>query len=650
MYIDNAAELAQKSNLNVDVEEFHPKNVTNYTITPPMAAHQQPTMPTAVPVLEPNRQDNNRQRRSRKQPLPTEPIVTPSQRDQEPVLNDSKRAVVNAAVEKKDTAKPQTVPQPKPSNKAAKANKSKKSNIASIRSIEEQNIDLKKSSIGAVVKNAELTNNTNQWLVQTKGKKGKIVIPIEIPEEAIEDCTPVVEETVVVIKRIVDPVPAEVPCTVTPPEAPKPATNPNAKKKSGGQAKPSAPKNNNTNNPNDNAKSKNKSKKPKAKTHSTGGFQVIEPDFGIITKLKTDPIVVEPCEYDDLLRDLDRELASEEDNVINTASASTSPQAPKHSRTYSENLIDLDDLEALERSLMDFDLTGELKERMIEILKSELEDPKPNKQMDNEEPIPNEEEPAVPICVECKEEETSASPVSNFRPIEEEIEEEQPGDEETTLIEETRKELNIITNGILHSPESYSVESSSASSSLSSPIPTDDGRDGSNSESDDPLTPMQGEQVEKLRLPKMTAVSNPELKSITDTVTQWMHDKQQENDSIPLLKFPDDPEMARKIYKAIYKVDFVDYSVSDADDDSLSELTADESDLESDGSAIKKNSTNMLDSKAEPLIALVDTDSDYMSDSQNIKQIDRLAASVASGKTIKFMDPAKKRQQTCIIM
>ena len=406
----------------------------------------------------------------------------------------------------------------------------------------------------------------------------------------------------------------------------------------------------------------------------------------------------------------------EEDPIFRSSSLPKSPRSEK------DNVIDLDDLEALERSLMDFDLSGELKERMIEIIQSELEAPLGGDFSASEAEVEKEEEVVVVEEIKLVEEvptikstieEPKEAPAKNEEVIPEiehneedvvdddqesqekpiqvvnEKEEEEPEIQKEEQQEEfsppqnteeeekqpkeiptepptsydeehcEQRELNIITSGM--NLEESSAGSSSSSSSLSSPIPTDDGRDGSNSESDDVMTPpaiLVEDQEKKIVLPSQlegrlfprdriieeeekeeVQQSKPEdtpipLESvgITASVSKWLEEKSKEASHEPILRIPNDPQVAKLIFKAMYGVDLALEENEDDDDEEDFEtedsLSADESDFEPDsrdalrdllGRGAAGGGGGGHDKRDNQVP--IDTDSDYMSDGQNIKPV-----------------------------
>lgn len=793
--IENAIELAANSNLKVDVEEFHPR-IPNYP-TPAQAAHAShqrqyrnhnnaPTQyynnthnsnnsnnyeqyPRRRPDEEFRRrrfQDSHNAYNNTRPPRRTfnnnaAPVNSkPAAVDEQKPQTEEKKTIEAIPVQAEKPTNAQVTNAQKTSNKSANKPNSKRAIQASIKHIEEQNIDLSKTKIAAT-SSSSAASDSNQWLVKTKGKKTKVVMPSDIPEDdmfenedeiysettnnyqlAAEDKPePVIRASTPVPEVEQEPEEEEVveePVEQIVAKAPK---SPSNKQKKSPNTKPTSP----AAKPKGKNKSKSKTSVGKGAT-GTGskGFEVIEPDFGVITRLKTEPISLDPELQEELenilnMKDIDEQelnksMPIEEDPIFRSSSL------PKSPRSERDNVIDLDDLEALERSLMDFDLSGELKERMIEIIQSEMDAPLggdgneeqevaeeielvpevPNTTEVIEEMVEEEEvkevtivEEVLEIIPEPKESETEecSEPVvikedvcvveevqekvmlkeervlvvnevnitveeadqeeehvevvvdaPKFETLfvevevakEEEIEQE---DEKTLANEDTvsaedhseQTELKIITHGM--SMDENCTGSSSSSSSLSSPIPTDDGRDGSNSESDDAMTPPAihaDDQEKKMVLPsqlegrlfpreqikeetpeQVAAQTEPvESSGIAASVSKWLEEKAKDSCSEPIFRIPSDPQVAKLIFKAMYGVDLALDGEEDEDgefetEDDMDSLSADESDFEPySRDSLKDLLGRGISGEKRDNQVPIDTDSDYMSDGQNIKPAD----------------------------
>lgn len=772
--IENAAEVVANSNLKVDVEEFHPRIPINPLPQPPAIAT---TVPNHKPYRasahyynhhhnhhqdqyprrrQDDRPDDYRRRRygdnsshgapnnprsARKTFNPTTPVVEstkPKEEEKKP-LPAEKQATPPATAQK-------TV-----QKSANKTRNSKRAIQESIKHIEEQNIDLSRTSIAAAVQSSTSNADSNQWLVKTKGKKKRAAAPIDIPEDdmfaneeeaeaevvhapIVEAVTPEVIITTAPVIEVVEEV-IEAPLEKTIAKETKTPTNKQKKSPNGKSNSPTTTKSKGKNSGN------KKAKTPNGKgTNSTmaKGFEVIEPDFGIITRLKTEPISLDPDLEEELenilnMKDIEEELARPLP-VADDLGFRKSTSLPKSPRSEKDNIIDLDDLEALERSLMDFDLSGELKERMIEIIQSELEAPLGGTEEEKEEEVevnmsveetspkedkddepsnhPEEEileivlpeqteieadKVAEPIEVEvplAEEEELVPKPAPEIIRYKEASQGEifelptqlqvELQDEKTNLYinptpistedQNEQTELKIITSNI--NVDEHCTGSSSSSSSLSSPIPTDDGRDGSNSESDDAMTPPQiheedhekkmvlPSQLEGRLFPRTLPVVDSHDKSaakessvesdttevadigITASVSKWLEEKEKECSPEPIFRIPDDPQVARMIFKAMYGVELALGDEGDFDgeeefetEDDMDSLSADESDYEPDSrDALKDllsgrgqsgggNGGGKRDNQVP-----IGTDSDYMSDGQNIKPADVQSGAAANGK------------------
>lgn len=718
-------ELAAKSNLKVDVEEFHPR-IPSYP-TPAQAAHAtthrqyrnqfNAPNPSSAPYYNNSEQQYARRGRTdeeyrrRRYPDNTQ-NGSFTRNPPRKTFNNPPESKAKPVEEKKPELPPpatqneKQIPALPKTNKPANKPASKRAKLESIKHIEEQNIDLSKTRIAAAQSSATLSDS-NQWLVKTKGKKTKAAQAFDIPaedmfenEEEIESQPPVqmpVLPTPEPVIRASTPVKdieevATEKTTEIELEETKGSKNPAGKQKKSPIGKSSSP------TVKSRGKSGKKTKAPAGKgatANGSKGFEVIEPDFGVITRLKTEPTA-----------SLDQELQEELENILNMKEieeelakpildderqSNKSSSLPRSPRSERDNVIDFDDLEALERSLMDFDLSGELKERMIEIIQSELEAPlggdgQQNNPIASEEceattsPIITQEvlevanEQEEPEVVSNIEENISAAedellvvnedvvaPVTDVK--EEEIQEKITEPEEVLLNEDhespedqcEQTELKLITSGI--NIDGNCTGSSSSSSSLSSPIPTDDGRDGSNSESDDAMTPpaiSAEEQEKKMVLPSQlegrlfpleqvkevpettTFVQSAiriEGTGIAASVSKWLEEKEKECSPEPLLRIPDDPEVAKLIFKAMYGVDLALDGEEDDDDefeteDDMDSLSADESDYEPDSRDPLKNHLLMggrgVNGEKRDNQVPIDTDSDYMSDGQNIKPVDMM--------------------------
>lgn len=714
--IDNAVELAAKSNLKVDVEEFHPR-IPSYP-TPAQAAHatthrqyrNQYNAPTPSTAQYYNSSDQQYPRRGRAEDDYRRRRYTDNtqngsfNRAPRKTFNNPPDSKLKQVVEKKPELPSQSekhvspAPPPAPSqktNKSANKPNSKRAILESIKQIEEQNIDLSKTRIAAAQSSAS-TSDSNQWLVKTKGKKTKAAQAFDIPaEDMFENEVEIVSETPVQVPVLPTPEPvirASTPVkeideviektneiAIAETKGPKTPANKPKKSPIGKTSSPTV-------------KSKGKNgKKTKAKgttANESKGFEVIEPDFGVITRLKTEPIALDQELQEELenilnMKEIEEELAKPVVSVDEEAQFNKSSSLPRSPRSEKDNVIDFDDLEALERSLMDFDLSGELKERMIEIIQSELEVPLGGDEEGN--PIENEECEVTPIInqelQEVAKEEEEAEVVTNNEEVSEENISADEGDvlvvneeveapavevkanndkvEEAVVLNDDhdspedqceQTELKLITSGI--NIDGNCTGSSSSSSSLSSPIPTDDGRDGSNSESDDAMTPpaiFAEEQDKKMVLPSQlegrlfpleqvkevpeaTTVVQSAIPSegtgIAASVSKWLEEKEKECSPEPLLRIPDDPEVAKLIFKAMYGVDLALDGVEDDDefeteDDDMDSL--DESDYEPDSRDPLKNllmGGHGVNGEKRDNQVPIDTDSDYMSDGQNIKPVD----------------------------
>lgn len=728
--VDSTFELAAHSTLKVDVEEFHPRfpnyptlaqaartsqqrqnrNQSNNTSgNTNLASHFNGNHVDQYPrrrgddEFRRRRMPENHYNRSRRTFNGTSTTAPTVPRDNSEPIETKKK-------EKEPTTERVEVPQaPIPSAQKTPPKSTSKSNSkraiqASIKNIEQSNIDLSKTKITAAQTSANAAD-TNQWLVKTKGKKSRAVRTLDIPgddmfdnEEEIYEELPVEQE-----EKSEEPEPVVRASTPIPVEKEEEVREEPAEERTPPKTSTTKQKKS----PNAKAKSKSASKKsktPAAKgATSTGskGFEVIEPDFGVITRLKTEPISFESELQEELenilnMKDIDVEelkkcspiLPIEEDPIFRSSSL------PKSPRNEKDNVIDLDDLEALERSLMDFDLSGELKERMIEIIQSEMEIPlggagngnkefeeyvveeikieasiaKPIKEEPKFEKLEETNQPELfqesqveaEIVVEAPVEPEEPSPIVIVAPslgqdvIEDtviavievpEIPQTNDTEENATIedhLNEQETELKIITSGM--SMDEASTGSSSSSSSLSSPIPTDDGRDGSNSESDDVMTPpailpedqdkkrvLPSDLESRLQFPREPVCqqkSEQPLEAIGATgiaasVSKWLDEKNKECSPEPILRIPSDPEVAKLIFKAMYGVDLaLDENDEDDDEmeteDDMDSLSADESDFEPDSRDSLKDLLGISREKRDNQVP-IDTDSDYMSDGQNIK-------------------------------
>lgn len=591
----------------MDVEEFHPKNF----------------VPSMNGKFKEGNTSNSCQVRGKERKKPVSPLFP-------------------------NTQQPQTLSHPSKLSAQQRLQPpkgSKRSIIEFAKHIEDQNIDLKRSSIGATALSSEAaqnSNNSSQWqcLVKTKGKKTKVVVPVEEVQDIENNSSDGHSNDV---SRTSSDQAENTQETATVQQNP-------------GKSKKKPPKTSRK------SKGKKSGKNSNNGKNQNGGFEVIEPDFGAInlTKRKTESVVAVngKAEEDEEEEDFAEIFSDEEKskildqikvNKLNVPySSSPLLQDSLSNIRHEDNVIDLiddEDCQELEKSLLNFTLNGD-EELILEALKTSVgvsKVPSPvlaNGHLDDDEVDYKDSEPVIqePILKEAT----------------------------NLVLESQNQELKINTNLVMDN-ELQSAESSSAPSSLSSPIPTDDGRDGSNSESDDAPIPELKNAIQK-GIQQNSQEQNG--LRIADSVTKWLNEKQKEGGSDQILRIPKDPQLAKIVFRAMYGVEFTSNMESgeetetgdedeDEDDDlaSLSTgLSADESDLESDlkpgAKGMSKNgksnpSQRVLLTSLKPKPGQIDTDSDYMSDGQNMR-CERVAGSLDDHKSEKrcmIHDPPAERKK-----